>query len=220
MVTIPWHEIDSVLLDMDGTLLDLHFDNHFWLEYVPQCYARRHKLDLATAKQQLMPRYQAVEGTMDWYCVDYWTRELELDIAGMKREISHLIAVHEHVIEFLDAVRRHHKRVLLVTNAHSKSLALKMERTQLQAHFDALICAHDFGFPKEDARFWPALAEQQGFDKQRSLFVDDSLAVLRSAAAYGIRHLLAVRKPDSRAPAREVDEFPSVENFKGLAPAP
>lgn len=31
-----WKTIDTVLLDMDGTLLDLHFDNHFWLSLVPQ----------------------------------------------------------------------------------------------------------------------------------------------------------------------------------------
>ena len=27
--------VDLVLLDMDGTLLDLHYDSHFWLDYVP-----------------------------------------------------------------------------------------------------------------------------------------------------------------------------------------
>ncbi|HBT55971.1 MAG TPA: haloacid dehalogenase, partial [Pseudomonas sp.] len=32
---LNWNAIDTVLLDMDGTLLDLHFDNHFWLEHMP-----------------------------------------------------------------------------------------------------------------------------------------------------------------------------------------
>ncbi len=215
---IPWHEIDHVLLDMDGTLLDLHFDNHFWREYVPQCYAGQHGLSIEAAKAVLYPKFQSVEGTMAWYCVDHWSRELNLDIAALKREISHLIAIHEHVVEFLDGVRRAGKRVMLVTNAHSKSLALKMERTQLESHFDALICAHDFGYPKEDARFWPALMHCEPFNPQRALFVDDSLPVLRSAAAFGIRHLLAIQQPDSRGPKREVHEFPSADNFAQLAP--
>ena len=69
-----WEDIDTVLLDMDGTLLDLHFDNHFWLEYVPQRYAEQHGISLDAAKQELMQRYRQVEGTLDWYCVDYWSR--------------------------------------------------------------------------------------------------------------------------------------------------
>lgn len=215
---LAWNHIDHVLLDMDGTLLDLHFDNHFWLEYVPQCYSRLHGLSLEEAKAQLMPRYRAVEGTMDWYCIDYWTRELNLDIAALKREIKHMIRIHTHAVEFLDALRQSHRQVLLVTNAHSKSLALKMEETRLASHFDALICAHDLGYPKEDDRFWPLLQQQQGFDPKRTLFVDDSLSVLRSAARYGIGHLLAIRKPDSRGPARIVEEFPSVDDFRQLAP--
>ena len=36
-----WSRIDHVLLDLDGTLLDLDFDNHFWQTLVPACGARR-----------------------------------------------------------------------------------------------------------------------------------------------------------------------------------
>ena len=32
---IDWTRIDTILLDMDGTLLDLGFDNFFWREHVP-----------------------------------------------------------------------------------------------------------------------------------------------------------------------------------------
>ena len=43
---INWHDIDTVLLDLDGTLLDLHFDNYFWCQHLPLCYARRHGIAL------------------------------------------------------------------------------------------------------------------------------------------------------------------------------
>ena len=215
---VPWDEIRSVFLDMDGTLLDLHFDNHFWREHVPLRYAERHGLDLDTAKQVLYPRFKAVEGTMSWYCVEYWSRELGLDIAGLKREIGHLIAVHAHVPDFLDAVREQGRRVVLVTNAHGKSLELKMERTRLSGHFDALVCSHDYGFPKEHVGFWSRLSERERFVPERTLLVDDSLPVLRSARDYGIRHLLAVRRPDTRSPPREVTEFPAIDSFRELLP--
>src|SRR6185436_6630286 len=133
---IPWNHIDTVLLDMDGTLLDLHFDNHFWQEHVPRRYAEKHGLTLAEAKALLQPRFARVAGTLDWYCLDYWTRELSLDIPLLKEEIDHLIAVHPHVENFLAAVRaRGDKQLWLVTNAHGKALALKLRRTPIGKHF-------------------------------------------------------------------------------------
>ena len=215
---VPWLDIETVFLDMDGTLLDLHFDNHFWREHVPLRYAERHNLDIHTAKSELIPRFKLKEGTMDWYCVEYWSRELELDIAELKREINHLIAVHDHVTEFLQRIRQSGKRVVMLTNAHSKSLDLKMEVTGLTDAFDALVCAHDIGYPKEDLRFWSLLGKDEPFQKQSTLFVDDSLSVLRTARAFGIEHIVAMRKPDSQSPAREIDEFNAINNFSEIMP--
>lgn len=215
---LDWQHIDTVFLDMDGTLLDLHFDNHFWQEHVPLRYAERHKLDLHAAKQELFPRFRQAEGTMDWYCLDYWSRELGLDIAELKREVDHLINVHPHVIDFLDDVRRNHKFMALVTNAHMKSLELKMERTRLGGHFDVIVCAHDYGLPKEEPEFWTRLQAKISFDPARTLLVDDSLPVLRSARQFGIRHLLAVRQPDTKSPPKDVGEFAAIETFDDIMP--
>jgi putative hydrolase of the HAD superfamily len=201
---------------MDGTLLDLHFDNHFWLEHVPRRYAEAQGLDLEVATEQLMGRYRAVAGTLDWYCVDHWSRELGLDIVMLKQEVAHLIALHPHVLAFLDALAAAGKRRVLVTNAHRKTLALKLQRTPLGDHLDRVLCSHDFGMPKERRGFWEKLCETEPFDPQRTLFVDDSLPVLRSAADYGIRWLLAISSPDSRQPARVLDEFPAVSDFSGV----
>jgi len=213
-----WGNIDTVLLDMDGTLLDLHFDNHFWLEYVPLRYAARHGLGLDEARAECMGRYRQVTGTLDWYCIDHWTEKLGLDIALLKREVDHLIAVLPHVTDFLDLLAQAGKRRVLVTNAHQKSLALKMEKTRLHDRLDALISSHDIGLAKEHPEFWPRLCEREPFDRRRTLFVDDSLSVLRAAQNHGIANLLAIRFPDRQLPVREVDEFPSVVEFDELIP--
>ncbi|HKK07141.1 MAG TPA: GMP/IMP nucleotidase [Gammaproteobacteria bacterium] len=215
---INWSDIDTVFLDMDGTLLDLNFDNHFWQEHVPLRYAELNHISVQEAKHELYPLFRNVEGTMSWYCLDYWTDKLSMDIAGLKYEIDHLIAVHPYVLEFLDALRRSDKRTLLVTNAHQKSLALKMERTRLEGHFDQLICAHDFGVPKEDASFWTRLHQRVPFAPARTLLVDDSLPVLRSAKNHGIAHLLAVHKPDTQRPPKDVGEFEAIRDFREIMP--
>jgi putative hydrolase of the HAD superfamily len=215
---IDWHAIDSIFLDMDGTLLDLHFDNYFWQEHVPIRYAEQRGMELDAARQELAARYRAVEGTIHWYCMDYWTRELDMDIELLKREVEHLIAVHPHVVEFLEQAHHHGKRLALVTNAHMKSLGLKMERTRLAHHFDQVISSHDFGIPKEHPQFWEHLQKREPFDPKRTLFVDDSLPVLRSAQRYGIDWLLAIRRPDTRQPLREVAEFPAIHDFSEIMP--
>ncbi|MGZ5001464.1 MAG: GMP/IMP nucleotidase [Methylomonas sp.] len=216
---LNWQEIDTVLLDMDGTLLDLNFDNHFWQEFVPLRFAELHGLSLEESKYQLQPRFKAMEGRLEWYCLDYWSEALNLNIAGLKQELAGLIAVHPHVTEFLDAVRTSRRRLLLVTNAHRDSLSLKMEKTCLHEFFDAIVSSHDFGIAKEQQGFWQILQDAHVFEKHRTLLVDDSLAVLRSAKAFGIANLVSISRPDSQRPKSHVTEFPSVEDFRALMPA-
>ncbi len=215
---VNWKDVCTVLLDMDGTLLDLHYDNHFWQVHVPQRFAEKNRLTIDEAKDELFPRFRRAEGTLDWYCVDYWSRELDLDIPLLKREVAHLIAIRPHVVDFLDAVRRPERRVVLVTNAHNKSLTLKLDRTELSGKFDAIVCSHELGMPKEHDRFWGRLQETQPFDRGRTLLVDDSLPVLRSARNYGIAQLFAVANPDSRGPDKEVGDFPAIRSFLEIMP--
>jgi putative hydrolase of the HAD superfamily len=203
---------------MDGTLLDLHFDNHFWLEHVPLRYGEARGLDLAASKALLYGKYRDREGTLDWYCVDHWSRDLGLDIALLKQEVEHLIGVHPHVLDFLSALAACGKRRVLVTNAHQKSIALKMQRTALAGQLDGVICAHDLAEPKESPAFWERVQAIEPFDRARTLFVDDNEQVLRTARAYGFQWLLAVLAPDSRRPARAASDFPAIRHFADLLP--
>ncbi|MFV3089781.1 GMP/IMP nucleotidase [Pseudomonas sp. GW6] len=216
MPLLPWQQIDTVLLDMDGTLLDLHFDNHFWLTHLPQRYAEHHGVSLALAKAELLPLFREHAGTLNWYCTDFWSRELRLSIRDLKREVAHLIALRADAELFLRALREAGKRVVLITNAHRDSLSLKLERVELAPWFERLISSHDYGFPKEDQQFWFALRQDVDFDPARSLFIDDSLPILRSAGRFGVAHLLAVRQPDSQAEPKDTEEFAAVEDYREL----
>ncbi|WP_160285621.1 GMP/IMP nucleotidase [Pseudomonas knackmussii] len=216
MPSLNWSAIDTVLLDMDGTLLDLHFDNHFWLEHLPQRYAEHHGVTRAQADAELLPLFRDHAGQLNWYCLDFWSRELKLSIRDLKREVAHLIALRPDADTFLAALRNPGKRVVLITNAHRDSLSLKMERIELAPYFERLISSHDYGFPKEDPQFWQALHADLGFDPARALFIDDSLPILRSARAFGIGHLLAVREPDSRQGPKDTAEFAAVEDYRAL----
>lgn len=213
-----WNTIDTVLLDMDGTLLDLNFDNHFWQHHLPLRYAEHHGRDHAEVKSELHARFKAHEGTLPWYSVDFWTDELAIDLMTLKHEVAHLIDIHPGVPEFLSAARHAGKRVLLVTNAHHKSLTLKMAHTGLSPHFDAMITSHELGLAKEDVRFWDRLRAVHPFDPARTLLVDDTIAVLDSAERYGIAELRAICRPDTCQPERAPTRFAALNSFHDLLP--
>jgi HAD superfamily hydrolase (TIGR01509 family) len=212
---LHWSEIDTVLLDMDGTLLDLHFDNYFWQTHLTRRYAELHGVSTAEADQLLSTRYRQTAGTLDWYCLDFWSRELKLDIPQLKREIEHLIAVHPHAEDFLRRLQGR-KRLCLVTNAHRHSLDLKMERTGIDRYFDAVVSAHDYRLPKEQERFWRQLQNDLAFEPARTLLVEDTVKILEVARRFGIGHLVAITKPDSRAESRTIDGFTAIEHFGEL----
>lgn len=215
---VDWARVETVLFDMDGTLLDLHFDSYLWKTHLPQRYAQLHGIDVEAARGVLVPRIKSQEGTLNWYCLDYWTREFGIDISALEREVAHLIDVRPHVTDLLAALRQRQARLVLTTNAHRRSLELKLSRTGIGEYFDAVISAHDFGHPKEDPTFWRALRARLAYDPQTTLLVDDNPAVLRSARSYGIRHLLAVALPDSRGCRRQHADFAVVDSFLDILP--
>jgi len=215
---LPWSEIDTVLLDMDGTLLDLHFDNHFWLHHIPEQIARRDGTEPAAALDWLRGEYKKVAGRLEWYCVDHWSRELSLPIAELKEEVSHHIRPLPHAFDFLRAVGVTGKRRVLVTNAHTKSLALKLRLTGLGELLDEIVVSHDLGAPKEDPHFWARLRGILPYAPARALLVDDSVPVLRAARAAGVGFVIAVTRPDTHQPERSVTAVPSVRSLSLLLP--
>ncbi len=216
---IEWSRIETVLLDMDGTLLDLYFDNYFWQEYLPVYWGKRHGLDAESAKRELLPRFRSREGTLSWSCLEYWTNELGIDVLKLKSDVEDLIQVRPHALEFLNAVKNSGRKTAMVTNAHRDLIRLKLSRTGIGAYFEHIVSAHDLGTPKEHVAFWSKLHDRLPYSGATTLLVDDNLTVLRAAREYGIAYLYTIAKPDSRAPVRDSGEFMPIESFREVLPA-
>ncbi|ANA40340.1 MULTISPECIES: GMP/IMP nucleotidase [Geobacter] len=213
-----WNGIDTVLLDMDGTLLDRHFDDHFWLEHVPKRYAARNSIPLDEAKILLYALFRSQERTLNWTDLDYWSERLGLDIPVLKQEVDHLIAVHPGVVEFLLFLRQHGKQAWLVTNAHGKTLSLKMRKTRLGHYFTGIISAHDLGLPKEDVQFWGKLRERIPYEPSRTMLGEDSETNLGTAEEYGIAHLVYVSRYSSAVTPIASGRYASIHYFTQLIP--
>lgn len=213
---VEWHSIDTLLLDMDGTLLDLAFDNYFWLELVPSAFAQVHGMERERAHETVRQHYESVSGKLAWYCVDHWTAELGLEIRALKWRHRRLIAYLPGVVAFLRAARRAGKSLRLVTNAHPETLAVKIHQTRLDTLVDGTVSAHDYGAAKEDPVFWQRLSQFEPFNPERSVLVEDSLAVTATARSFGLPNTLTIRRPDSRLPARDVGEACAVDGLGDL----
>jgi putative hydrolase of the HAD superfamily len=218
MLSLDWDQIDTVLLDMDGTLLDLHYDNHFWNHHLPAQYGLKHGLSGQQAIDKLKPLFQDRAGTLQWYCTTHWSELVEMDIISMKHETADKIVYRPHSEVFLQWAQRAGKDVVMVTNAHDDVLAIKQEKLNLAQYFNALYTSHQFGHAKEEQAFWDALQAKHSFDPKRTVFFDDSLAVLRSAARWGIKHLVAIDFPDSQQPVRDISEFNVIRYFNDVTP--
>lgn len=211
-----WADIETVFLDMDGTLLDLHFDNHFWLEHLPRRYAELKGRQVEEAERELLAMYAAKKGSLDWYCLDYWSDVLGVNIVALKQEVAERIQILPGVESFLQWLRQRGKRVVMVTNAHRGSLTLKLERVTLGDYFDRMISAHDLEKAKEAKNFWGELQELEPFDKGKTLLIDDNESVLRSARSYGIRWLYGIHQPDRSKPPVRLNGFPVLRSLTDL----
>lgn len=204
---------------MDGTLLDLHFDNQFWVHHIPHKLAQKTGKTLQECHQEMKKAYAQVQGQLQWYCLDYWAERLQLDIMEAKRELEHLIKMREDCIPFLDSLRASKRNLILVTNAHPDSLSLKVEKTKLDEHVDKLVSTHQFGVSKESQSLWQQLHQHLNFNPETTLFVDDSERILDAAKEFGIKYTLGVSNPDSQQPDINFANHPQTSNYRHLLPS-
>ena len=216
---IDWDGIDLVMLDMDGTLLDLHYDNTIWNELLAPRYQQVHQVSAELAADKLFGHMRDTHGTLAFYDIEYWNSFTQFDVMELHREASHLIDYRPGVADFLDTLRSHGKAAWLVSNAHPLSIEIKNAHTGLCDRLEKTISSYHFGAPKEDVTFWTNLAQQHPFNPTRTLFIDDNEPVLEAARQFGVGQLITISQPDSQRPARSDLRFPTLDHFNALTDA-
>jgi putative hydrolase of the HAD superfamily len=211
-----WDEIDDVLLDMDGTLLDRHFDNFFFEEELPRRYAALHSLTFEESRDRLMAMYRSVEGELAWTDLHYWSQRVGIDVVAMTKDLDHMIGFLSGAEEFLRHLRELGKRVTIVTNAHESGVAIKVAKTGLDRHVDRIVNAFEVGYLKMRPEYWPRCQQLLKFDPARSFYMDDDEGCLVAAKQFGVAQLIHSAKSSSQLPPVPLAQFISVAGFASL----
>ncbi len=207
----PWPEIDTIFLDMDGVLLDRYFDDYFWTEFVPLHWQQKNGGDIEQIRKKLVATYKKVENTLDWYDPDYWSERLQLDIVGLKQRAAGHINLRPHALEFLAAMQEKKKPLYLITNAHPKTIAVKLAKFDLRPWFQQTVSTAEIGYPKEQPQFWKKLQNHLPYAAEHTFFADDTERILLSAKKSGPQHLLHIAKPNSKEKPSYSHSFPSTD---------
>ena len=215
---INWQEIDLVLLDMDGTLLDLNFDMKFWLEHIPTVYAEQNEIDVQAARDHILPEMRRVQGTLPWYSVDYWSETLGLDVMALNHDMAHLIQPRPGALEFLQKLKSAEIPTWIITNAWPMTVDLKFSKVELSPYIQRVVTSHDLNAPKESALFWEQLFQLHDTCRSRCLFIDDSSSVLQAADEFGIGQLLTIKQPDMSSASRPHNGFRALDHFSQIFP--
>ena len=215
-INLDWDSIDTVLLDMDGTLLDLHFDYYFWTQHLPEKYNQIQNGDIQQTTLFIANRLAEKQGQLEWYCTDYWSKQFGLNIIQAQAEVKHLIQERPQVIEFLESLGKQQKNRVLITNSDRPSIELKFANSAIEPLLDQVISSHDYRAAKEDQQFWYELQKNLDFDPATTLFIDDSESVLNAAHQFGIKHLLSIKQPISTQPREDISQFPMIDDFMSL----
>jgi GMP/IMP 5'-nucleotidase len=214
--SLDWDRIDDVLLDMDGTLLDRHFDNFFFEEELPRRYAAMQGLSFEAAHDRLMAMYRSVEGELAWTDLHYWTKRVGIDVVAMHKELDYMIGFLPGAEAFLRELRARGKRIIVLTNAHQAGVAVKSAKTGLDRYVDRIVDAFEVGYLKMRPEYWPACQQLVEFNPTRSLYVDDDESCLGAARQFGIAGIVHSAKSSSKLPPIHSSRFTSVEQLSQL----
>lgn len=206
------------MFDMDGTLLDLAFDDFIWNQCLPERHAQVHQCSLEQSQKTLFQFYQQHKHTLSWYSSAYWTEKVGVDVLRLQYDHRDKIKARIGCHELLKQLNARGYRCWLLTNADRAGLEMKLENVELSPYFELMISSEELGHAKEEVAFWQKLQLLHPFDPAQAIFIDDTVVVLNSAEDFGIHQLFSILQPSSNKMPRSKTElaYPALDHLTEL----
>lgn len=209
-----------IMFDMDGTLLDLAFDDLIWNQQLPIRHAQTHQCTLEQSQKILGSFYQQHKHTLAWYSSKYWTEKVGVDVLQLQYDHCDRVNTRPGCIELLQQLQAQGYRCWLVTNADVASLTFKLKLMKIKDYFEVIVSSEQLAHAKEEQAFWQLLQQQHPFNPNEVVFVDDTAPVLDAAQKFGLQHLVTIIQPSSIQKPRDAAElnYPSIQVLTELLP--
>ena len=214
---LNWDRIDDVLIDMDGTLLDRHFDNFFFEEDLPRRYVAMQGLSFDASRGTVNGDVPVGGRELAWTDLHYSSGRVGIDVVAMHLSQLTLIGFLLGAEDFLKAVRIKGKR-RAATNAHEAGVAVKSAKTGLDRYVGSDRRRVRSGLSQDEMpEYWPGPAAGW-LDSTRAALSMLTTTEMCSAAAshYGIATIIHSAKSSSQLPPVQSSKFASVEHLPAL----
>ena len=76
--------------------------------------------------------------------------------------------------------------MILITNAHRKTLNIKLQKYDLSPYFDEMVCAHELHYVKEDVQLWYMLRSRYRIDFEKTVLIEDTIKNIYTGLSAGI----------------------------------
>ncbi len=194
-MTMIRKDIECLLIDMDGVILDNTYDNNFWQNQIPNVLSKKKNISFDDAKRLAIQIFNFKKNTKDWYDLDYWSNMLGIDIEAEKRSQESLgkIKLYDNVIDTLIELKKN-ARLIMITNAHRKTLNIKLEKFNIKPCFHEMVCAHELNYVKEDLQLWYMLRTKYKLDFEKTVLVEDTINNIKVALSAGVSSAIYVGK--------------------------
>ncbi len=212
-MTMIRKDIECLLVDMDGVILDNTYDNNFWQNQIPNVLSKKRNISFNDAKRLAIQIFNFKKNTKDWYDLDYWSNMLDIDIEAEKRSDESLskIKLYDHVTETLTKLKKSIK-LILITNAHRKTLNIKLGKYDISPYFDEMICAHELHYVKEDIQLWYMLKSKFKLNFEKTILVEDTINNINVALSAGVSSAVYVGDEDFK-PSEKILQLNSINDL-------
>ena len=190
-------EIEAVIFDMDGVLID---SEPLWREVEREVFARV-GLDL-TDEQMVETMGMRIDEVIEhWHRRHPWDeptrREIEdAVIEGMVKAVEGRGSLREGAMEAVDRCSRRGLRLALASSSPARLIDTVLAVTGLRERFDVVHSAQEEPRGKPDPAVYLTTAAKLGVAPERCLAVEDSASGARAAKAAG---MVCVAIPEDRS---------------------